>query len=157
MSVFTTAFSPYASSPSSSKLPYPVPADVTVEMHEMLEKYSTFAPPPSLSSVKPLSSQGHVILVTGTTGALGSYLLDGFLRDSSVSRVYTFNRRGSKSQIERHLEGLAQKGLDPSIFHEYQGKWVMLEGDLTKENFGLDESDFLGIASEVTSIVHNGE
>ncbi|KAH6892785.1 male sterility protein-domain-containing protein [Coprinopsis sp. MPI-PUGE-AT-0042] len=126
-------------------------------MHEMLEKYSTFTLPASLSSIKPSKPQGHVILVTGTTGALGSYLLDGFLRDETVSKVFTFNRRGptANSMIERHLEGFAQKGLDPSVFLAYQGKWVMLEGDLTKEHFGLEEGDFLDLAREVTTIVHN--
>ncbi|KAH6892784.1 male sterility protein-domain-containing protein [Coprinopsis sp. MPI-PUGE-AT-0042] len=126
-------------------------------MHQMLEKYSKFTLPASVSSVKRSEPQGHVILVTGTTGALGSYLLDGFLRDETVSRVYTFNRRGptSKTMFERHVEGFTEKGLDPSVFRAYQGKWVMLEGDFTKENFGLEEDDFLDLARKVTTIVHN--
>jgi thioester reductase-like protein len=143
----------------SSRSSATLTADATIDMHQMLKKYSTFSLPTSVASVKPSKAQGHVLLVTGTTGALGSYLLDGFLRDASVARVYTFNRSGpkSQSQIERHLEGFTEKGLDPSIFHQYQGKWVMLEGDLTMENFGLLESEFLDLARDVTTIVHNGE
>ena len=151
---------PIPSNPFSSyRSPFHVTPEAPLEMHAMLEKYSTFTLPTTISSLTSSPRRRRVVLLTGSTGALGSHILDELLQDTSVSLVYCLNRRGNDSQslLQRHLEGFKQKGLDPTVFRSYLGKWVMLEGDLTIENFGLEKSVFMGLAMEVTTIIHNGK
>ncbi|KAH6903056.1 male sterility protein-domain-containing protein [Coprinopsis sp. MPI-PUGE-AT-0042] len=126
-------------------------------MHDLVDAHSTFIPLPSVSAVAPAPSLGKFIFLSGTTGSLGSYLLDLLVRDESVTKVYAFNRRGptSASILERHTETFVEKGLDPSVLQTHRHKYELLEGDLSKENFGLAEEQFLEMASSVTIIVHN--
>jgi Male sterility protein len=136
-----------------------VSSRVIKEMQDLVDAYSSFPPLPSVSAVAPIISSGHVIFLSGTTGSLGSFLLDLLLRDDTVAKVYAFNRRGpsSASIMERHTEAFAERGLDPAVLQTYRHKYEILEGDLTKENFGLTEAQYLEMAASVTIIVHNGK
>ncbi|KAH6902774.1 hypothetical protein BKA70DRAFT_1228510 [Coprinopsis sp. MPI-PUGE-AT-0042] len=127
------------------------------EMRDFVDNNSTFASLPLVSAIAPVTSPGHVVFLSGTTGSLGSYLLNRLLLDEAVAKIYPFNRRGptSVSMPERHAEIFIEKGLDPSVLHAQRHKYELLEGDLTKENFGLAEQQFLEMAASVTIIVHN--
>lgn len=143
----------------SDSAPIRVSSHVIKGMQDLADAYSSFNPMPSISAVAPVTSPGHVIFLSGTTGSLGSCLLDRLLRNDAVAKVYAFNRRGptSASAMERHNEAFVERGLDPSVLQKYGHKYELLEGDLAKENFGLGKEQFLEIASSVTIIVHNGE
>ncbi|KAH6903058.1 hypothetical protein BKA70DRAFT_1515534 [Coprinopsis sp. MPI-PUGE-AT-0042] len=134
-----------------------VPSQLVEEMQDLVDMYSTFAPLPSVSKTKPVTCSGHVIFLSGTTGSLGSYLLQLLLLDESVAKIYAFNRRGpnSVSMMERHVQTFVEKGLDPSVLQTHRRKYELLEGDLAQECFGLTERQFLEMASSVNIIVHN--
>lgn len=83
---------------------------------------------------------GNIVLVTGTTGGLGSYILSQLASDANVSKVYAFNRKsqGGSPLLERQTLALLDRGLDPAIL-EFQ-KVILLEGDLLADNFGLSRA-----------------
>ncbi|KAH6902753.1 male sterility protein-domain-containing protein [Coprinopsis sp. MPI-PUGE-AT-0042] len=134
-----------------------VPSQLVEEMQDLVDMYSTFAPLPSVSETNPVACSGHVIFLSGTTGSLGSYLLQLLLLDESVAKIYAFNRRGPNSvtMMERHVQIFSEKGLDPSVLQTHRRKYELLEGDLAQECFGLTERQFLEMASSVNIIVHN--
>jgi thioester reductase-like protein len=120
-------------------------------MEEMVLKYSQEFP-----EHRPAVQVPHeqAVLVTGTTGALGSHILAHLLALPEISVVYAFNRVGSSIQ-ERQRFSFVNNGIDAELLTS--PKLRLLEGNLTKHAFGLAADDFSEIKTRVTCIIHNGE
>ncbi|WP_223715478.1 SDR family oxidoreductase, partial [Streptococcus pneumoniae] len=58
------------------------------------------------SKITGNSTQGHTVLLTGSTGTLGTYLLDTLLQDPSVTHIYCLTRsHDSKNvQLQRNIQ-----------------------------------------------------
>jgi len=81
----------------------------------------------------------ETILLTGSTGNLGSHLLASLLSMDRVRRVYAFNRRSSSFTImERHKVRFEDRALDVSLLSS--PKLVFLEGENDLPGLGLFES-----------------
>jgi Male sterility protein/Phosphopantetheine attachment site len=79
----------------------------------------------------------EVVLVTGTTGAIGSNVLAELVQTATVRLVYAVNRRAADgtSLGNRLKYSLAIRGLDPAIVDS--PKVVLLEADLDLPDLGL--------------------
>ncbi|KAF8995049.1 hypothetical protein BDQ17DRAFT_1430659 [Cyathus striatus] len=97
-------------------------------------------------------SSEDVILVTGTTGGLGSHLLAALASSEEVSRVYALNRLSKTSLLLRQQAALARQGLDPGV--ATSSKVVLLESGLSKDALGLDKDVLEEILSSVTHVLH---
>ncbi|RYP15960.1 hypothetical protein DL765_005400 [Monosporascus sp. GIB2] len=95
-----------------------------------------------------MPANGLVILLTGSTGSLGSYILDSLLKDPRVSRVYCLNR-GPRS-LERQKRSQATKGLQA-----LPERVRCLDADLSSPYFGLSLPDYKRLLREVTHVIHN--
>ncbi|KAJ7615659.1 putative aminoadipate reductase [Mycena polygramma] len=102
---------------------------------------------------KRSSSDGIVVLLTGSTGGLGSHMLHILLNLASVERVYAFNRRGRISTSERQLDAFADRGLDVSLLSST--KLVYLEGDTSSADLGLPSNVWTTLRDTVGVIIHN--
>lgn len=105
----------------------------------MISKYSTGlnVPIPAV----PLQPGGKlVVLLTGSTGNLGSQMLASLLLDSQVKTVYAFNRptSGSKTIQDRQAERFVDKALDVSLLSS--NRLIYLEGEASHRNLGLEEA-----------------
>ncbi|KAJ7596540.1 hypothetical protein C8J56DRAFT_1105574 [Mycena floridula] len=98
------------------------------EMRELVRQYSSDFPIHSGSS----ANHGESVLLTESTGALGS------------SRPSPLHVRLESSFLER--------GLDVGILKS--PKLVLVEGDLSQENLGLEANIFGDMKRDVTSIIH---
>uniref|UniRef100_A0A0W0G571 Putative acetyl-CoA synthetase-like protein n=1 Tax=Moniliophthora roreri TaxID=221103 RepID=A0A0W0G571_MONRR len=97
-----------------------------------------------------------VILITGTTGALGSNFLATVLNDNSVSRVYALNRKvGCVPTQRRQQDTFTQQGLDLNLLSS--PKLDLLDVDLTQSYFGLQSPKFEEMRHSVTHIYHLGK
>ncbi|KAI5918368.1 hypothetical protein F4810DRAFT_704251 [Camillea tinctor] len=96
----------------------------------------------------PKPENGIAILLTGSTGSLGSYILDSLNRDARVSRVYCLNR--GQGSLEQQKKSQASKGLGP-----LGDKVQCLDADMSKPYFGLVKRDYLELLGEVTTVIHN--
>lgn len=125
-------------------------ADIT----DFLARYTTNFPEHVASSP---ASDKDVVLVTGTTGALGSALLARLVGTDSVARVYAYNRpsRQHAGVLERQKEALKSRGYDPEIATD--PKVVMVEGELTGAGLGVEPVLEEEIRRSVTHIIHNGK
>ncbi|KAJ3481757.1 hypothetical protein NLI96_g7439 [Meripilus lineatus] len=151
ISALSKAVADLATSPSQTKK---IDIDARVAaMEALVKKYGTNFPEHVPSSVS--QQTGDVLLVTGTTGALGATILSKAVQDPSVEKIYAVNRKGldGRSLIERQRTILADRGLDLAILES--PKVVLVEADLNADNLGLQSDKLDEIRSSVTHIIHN--
>ena len=126
------------------------------EMEAMLKKYTANLPPPSIRN--HTENRKEVVLLTGSTGSLGCYLLADLITDPSIDRVYALNRtdiKGLRSVYIRQASAFKERDLDYSVLNS--DKLQLLEADLGMEYFGLEEEDvYEMMRREVTCIIHTG-
>ncbi|KAJ3996524.1 male sterility protein-domain-containing protein [Lentinula boryana] len=125
----------------------------------MVSKYSAGlddndnSPTSSCSRRKP-SAVNEIVLLTGSTGNLGCYILASLLSKDHVRRVYTFNRKSTDRNImERHKDQFEDKELNVALLSS--PKLVLLEGDITLPGLGLSEKVINKLQQELTAIIHN--
>lgn len=108
-------------------------------MQDMLNKYTH-----RFSLHAPVAEQdnfatGDVVLLTGTTGGLGSALLTQLVAIPEVTKIYALNRKGSTALRERQRDVLSDRGYDADGIIG-SSKVVLLEADLTQSTFGLPDT-----------------
>lgn len=122
------------------------------ELERMIRKYSIGFDADAQRPTGPLLPDA-VVLITGTTGGLGSYFLAQLLADDRVSRVYAFNRPSENSIAERQAAGFKARELDTSLLSS--SKLVYVEGDAASSQLGLAKELYEKLRNEVTIIIHN--
>ena len=116
------------------------------EMEELVAEFS--ADLPSSDIQKPrLVQGGHTVLLTGSTGSLGSYMLDVALTTPSVKKVVCLNRRAN-SQDQQHASH-ASRGL----IQDWHHKAEFLQADLSKQHLGLEDEKYNLLLKEVSLII----
>ncbi|KAJ1302971.1 hypothetical protein OPQ81_003262 [Rhizoctonia solani] len=131
------------------------PVDPVAEALEnilaMIQKYDSDWPRQDARSVQPV--QKERVVVTGTTGGLGSHLLAQLLENDRVERVWAMNRKSSKGNKEREAASFEDKQLDLDLLKS--NKLVFLDTDLEDPNLGLSNEVYDEIRSQATVIIHN--
>ncbi|KAF8899601.1 hypothetical protein CPB84DRAFT_1847624 [Gymnopilus junonius] len=131
------------------------PKSRTEAIEEMIAKYA-FTQKEIVDAAPQASPKTSeiVVLLTGSTGNLGSQVLEQLLRHPDVSKVYALNRPsfGAASISERHLDRFRDKGLDTALLSS--SKLVSLESDVSREYLGLPEARYKDILESVDVIVH---
>ncbi|KLO07028.1 acetyl-CoA synthetase-like protein [Schizopora paradoxa] len=123
-------------------------------MLAMVRKYTHDFPKHTPSDSTSFSEEsGIVVVLTGTTGGLGSSLLWKLLEIPQVSRVYALNRRGSGDLAERQRAAFLKRGYNTGLMSSK--KLTMLDGDLGSARLGLEEGVYSEIRDSVTHIIHN--
>jgi hypothetical protein len=101
-----------------------------------------------------LESHGEVVLLTGSTGTLGSYMLESLLRLEGIEKVYAFNRAGPSPLYVRQEASFLERCLDAGLLRS--PKLVLLEGDASQESLGIEPEILAEMKRTVTCIIHNG-
>ena len=107
--------------------------DPTIPIENMIKKYSQGLDD-EIHGTEPLPS-AHRVLLTGSTGNLGSQILESLLRDSNVEKIYALNRPSSQGALARHEQRFEDKGFDVELLR--QDKLRLLEGDASDLKLGL--------------------
>lgn len=86
--------------------------------------------------------QSDTIIITGSTGALGSSVLSKLVASDSVSHVYALNRitNCDTPLVDRQRNALAKRGLDPGV--ATSSKVSLLEVNFNSYRLGLGEEQF---------------
>lgn len=111
--------------------------DKVQSMLDLVTKYTQSFPArhPTRSRVIPRTS---IVLLTGTTGGLGTRLLADLVACSDVSKIWAVNRKQHRPLWERQRASLAKQGLDVSVMESE--KVVLVEADVSEESAGLGEA-----------------
>ncbi|KAF9811531.1 hypothetical protein IEO21_06535 [Rhodonia placenta] len=120
------------------------------QIETMIEKYTASLTPVSASQAEQQTAAA-VVLITGSTGALGSYMVAELLADIRVARVYALNR-GTSLQ-ERQAAAFKAAGFSANIMSDVRLK--LLSGDMTRDDFGLEAKTLDELRTSVTHVIHN--
>ncbi|KAI1323489.1 hypothetical protein F5Y16DRAFT_383703 [Xylariaceae sp. FL0255] len=94
----------------------------------------------------------QTILLTGSTGHLGVYLLDQLVHNPAVSRVICLNR-AENGGAEKQQKQMEDRGLTQDA--SYVEKVEYLQVDLSKEKFGLSDEKYERLRKEAHRFIHN--
>lgn len=129
------------------------------KMQRLYELYTENLPI-SARDAQPKPTDSSVFLITGSTGSLGSYILDALHRNPRIRRIYCLNR--GPGSFERQQKSLAAKGLAPlptninNNNNNTNSKVQCLDADLSKPYFGLSPTTYKTLLLEqVTHVIHN--
>ncbi|KAJ7153103.1 putative aminoadipate reductase [Mycena crocata] len=123
-------------------------------IHDMVEKYSSGLAKP-VSSTRLTRDGLMVVLLTGSTGNLGSHILALLLKNPRVAKVYVLNRPSPASTglIQRHKTTFEDRGLNSMLLAS--PKLAFVEGHVTEGNLGLASDVYDEIRTSVHLIIHN--
>lgn len=94
----------------------------------------------------------HTVVVTGSTGYIGSFILNRLLQDHDhVEHVFCLNR--SHSAYETTKQSFQQKGLDFPL--TAQSRVTFLQSQFGEEEFGLEATQYSKLQSCVDLVIHN--
>lgn len=96
-------------------------------------------------------NENQVIVLTGSTGMLGSYLLDFMGHNSRVSKIICLNRAADGGRAQQ-VKALADRGLDVGILDT---KAEFYQADLSKPDLGLSAEVYQRLLAETDRIIHN--
>ncbi|KAI6351823.1 hypothetical protein MCOR25_009733 [Pyricularia grisea] len=119
-------------------------------MKAQIEKYTRGLPTdPTLQKNKPApATNDQTVILTGSTGALGSYMLDILQSSPSVSKIICLNR--GDDSAARQKKANTERGLATSF-----PKVEFYNADLSRPDLGLDADVYNRLLQKVDRIVHN--
>ncbi|KAL1893341.1 putative secondary metabolism biosynthetic enzyme [Sporothrix stenoceras] len=125
-------------------------------MQDLLDKFTKDLPQRAPQPAK-LHERACVVL-TGSTGSLGVYLLDTLLSNRNVGRVICLNR--SANAYERHLKEARDRGFQSTLLElerkdASNSRTLFFQADLSKPLLGLSQEGYYCIVTNVTHIIHN--
>lgn len=115
---------------------------------KLMSKYTRDLPPPNTNQPNPLDEE-QTVIVTGTTGSLGAYMLDLLIKNPRVAKVLAFNR-GQDGGSSRQPAYNSFRGLSTDF-----SKVEFLGVDLSKPYFGLSVEKYNDVLATADRIIHN--
>ncbi|KAL9055107.1 MAG: hypothetical protein Q9162_003777 [Coniocarpon cinnabarinum] len=102
------------------------------------------------SSLPPDPSAQRTLILTGSTGNLGSHVLDNVLHDPTIRKVYCLNR--SANARERQFQNQAARGFSTAPLND---KVEFITADFGAPNFGLSQDVYDKLRQEADVVLHN--
>ena len=120
------------------------------DVYAMLQKYLSGLPKSSKPSPLPPTTCMTVML-TGSTGSLGAYLLESLYHNTHISHIICLNR--SSDAAERHRKSSNNRGLSA-----YSSDRVdFFKADFSRKQFGLDFLLYERLRLSVTHIIRESQ
>ncbi|KAF5351512.1 hypothetical protein D9758_007194 [Tetrapyrgos nigripes] len=123
------------------------------QMKSLVNKYTKDFPKRDQIASSVKADTPGAVLITGTTGYLGSHLLARLLESKEFAKVYALNRPSSTTLVSRQEKSFNGRGLDIALLGS--PKLVLLEGDSSKPLLGLQNEVHETLRNELTLIIHN--
>ncbi|KAI5116179.1 hypothetical protein M0805_002877 [Coniferiporia weirii] len=127
------------------------------ELYALLSKYSSAFPDfEPVTSNHYIERGGDVVLITGSTGSLGSNIMARLIQSVGIARVYALSRPSSDGTTarERHARTFEREGLDVKLLDSLKVRF--LQGDPSSVGFAIGAEQYEEMQSTVTHIIHNG-
>ncbi|CAK7224033.1 putative NRPS-like protein biosynthetic cluster [Sporothrix bragantina] len=113
-------------------------------MEDLVAKYTA-----DLPKVNARRAASLAVAITGTTGSLGTHMLERFLNDPAVTKVYCLNR--SDDAQARQEAGFKARGKT----YDLAAKTEFLTVNMGDAQFGVDREVFKRLQRTVDVFVHN--
>ncbi|KAI2625808.1 acetyl-CoA synthetase-like protein [Hypoxylon sp. NC1633] len=118
-------------------------------MEALWKKYTECLPAAKEGRQDPLD-ENQTVLLTGSTGSLGSYLLDLLIKSPAVKTVVCLNR--SKDSAIRQAQAMKKRGLSDA---GDQSKCIFLHADMAQPDFGLGTETYNQLLADADRFIHN--
>lgn len=128
------------------------PVEATLAIERMIKKYSIGLAGSEGQQLAPTLTPApiSVVLLTGSTGNLGSFLLEALLRDAEVERIYAYNRPARDADVvtskDRQRSAFIDKGFELELLES--DRLVYLEGDGALPKLGLTDEVYEQVSCE---------
>ena len=116
------------------------------DMESLLDKYVRSLPVDSQRQRLPVT-QGTTVLLTGSTGSLGSYILNELSNDPNVEHIICLDR--ASSAAEKHGETGPKRGLTPIDPERVE----FLKANLADNQLGVENKVYERLKNTVTHII----
>lgn len=116
------------------------------QMEEVFETYLADLP---INTRHFSSSEAITVILTGSTGSLGSYLLDCLVTNNEIRQVYCLNR--SEDAATRQEDIHRERGLTLNL----RDKVTFLKSDFSAPYFGLSVHEYRKLLASATHVLHN--
>ncbi|KFX85799.1 hypothetical protein V490_09403 [Pseudogymnoascus sp. VKM F-3557] len=117
-------------------------------MKSLISRYTADLPVRQSDKPKPLES-GQTVVLTGSTGSLGAYLLDILCNSPHIKAVVALNR-GADGGKSRQPDVSAARGLGTDF-----SKVEFLSADLSQPDLGLGAVTYKKVLAAADRIIHN--
>ena len=107
--------------------------------------------------------RGKTVLLTGTTGFVGKVILEKFIRELDVKRIYVMVRPKKTMTIKERLDkeiftsevfSFMIKQKSREFFEEKRSRVVPVAGDLVVDKLGLSPQDRAELVRELDVIIN---
>ncbi|KAF4568263.1 putative NRPS-like protein biosynthetic cluster [Pleurotus pulmonarius] len=125
------------------------------QMTDLVSKYTSDLPAITGRSGAHEASE-EVVLLTGSTGGLGTFVLETLLMNPDIKAVYALNRKGvdpSETLQFRQAQSFERNGIDVRLLGSPQ--LTLVEADVTQPDLGISPSLYEELRTRVTCIIHN--
>ncbi|OJJ68589.1 hypothetical protein ASPBRDRAFT_658998 [Aspergillus brasiliensis CBS 101740] len=96
--------------------------------------------------------QGRTVLLTGSTGSLGSYLISKLLESPSVDSIICLNRPSTEDGQTRQKRLMTPRGIN--IPENSWSRVKFMQTNISLPHLGLDESQYSQLTAVTTDIIH---
>lgn len=93
------------------------------------------------------------ILLTGVTGFLGSHILANIL-DNTNSKVYCIIRKKNNKNVRERIKEKLNFFFENKYDKFIDNRIIIVEGDITKSNFGIKNEILVKIQSNIKTVIH---
>lgn len=115
----------------------------------MVQKYTRDIPTSSTNRVEASQDLELSVVLTGSTGTLGTNILQVLLEDPKVIKVYCLNR--ASDALSRHEKGFRERGVQ----YDLTSKVEFLQAEFGQPRFGIQSSKLERLKANVNVIIHN--
>lgn len=123
----------------------------TDRINGLLETFTRDLPQPRKTTIYRPTGEGNIVLLTGSTGSFGSYILDTILGDQTVKKIYCLNR--SVDAETRQTQSHHEKGL--RVIEQNRKRLEFIQADFSEDHLGLPENIYSNLLGEANVIIHN--
>ncbi|KAK0478796.1 putative aminoadipate reductase [Armillaria novae-zelandiae] len=97
--------------------------------------------------------EASVVLLTGSTGSLGTHVLARLISSSNVQAIYCLNRASTQTTLKQRQQSMFKtQGLDITLLDS--PRVFLVEGNMAEERFGLEDHLFRRMLTSVNVIIH---
>jgi thioester reductase-like protein len=121
-------------------------------IEEYVKRYSTGIPGP-ISDPERFGSKETVVLLTGSTGSLGTYLLAHLSSLTSVAQVICLNRVHPEDMRVQQERAAAAKGAH--ISEQAWSKIKIIQARSAAPFLGIEKMEYENLQKKITHILHN--
>ncbi|QKX61516.1 uncharacterized protein TRUGW13939_08668 [Talaromyces rugulosus] len=112
----------------------------------LIEKYTEDLPEKQVGHFHRLGK--YAVILSGSTGSLGNYILNELILDPEISKIYCLNR--SEDAEKRQIRSFEEKGLG-----HLSSRVEFLRAKFGAEKLGLSDHKYEELKDSVDTIIHN--